>query len=66
MADAANGLPPGVNPENNYVPGAPLINPQNRAPNRQLNQNPLMNIRDRLFHALFFKTALTYAKAVPK
>lgn len=64
MADAANGLPPGVNPENNYVPGTPLINPQNRQ--RPQNQNPLINIRDRLFHALFFKTALTYAKTVPK
>ena len=29
-------------------------------------QNPLLNVRDRLFHALFYRIALTYARAVPK
>lgn len=29
-------------------------------------QNPLISVRDRLFHALFFKTALAYAQTVPK
>lgn len=29
-------------------------------------QNPLINVRDRLFHALFFKTAIAYAQMVPK
>lgn len=27
--------------------------------------NPLLNVRDRLFHALFFKIAITYARAIP-
>ena len=30
------------------------------------NQNPLINVRDRLFHALFFKAALTYARTFPR
>ncbi|NWW47905.1 MBRL protein, partial [Pedionomus torquatus] len=30
-----------------------------------LNQNPLINVRDRLFHALFFKMAVTYARLFP-
>uniref|UniRef100_A0A6B2E4R0 Uncharacterized protein n=1 Tax=Phlebotomus kandelakii TaxID=1109342 RepID=A0A6B2E4R0_9DIPT len=63
MTDA-NVLPPGVNPENNAIPGVPLINNNNRPRNN--NQNSLMNVRDRLFHALFFKTALAYAQAIPK
>ena len=29
-------------------------------------QNPLVNVRDRLFHALFYRVALTYARAFPK
>lgn len=29
-------------------------------------QNALVNVRDRLFHALFYRTAVTYAHAVPK
>ncbi|XP_017599300.1 PREDICTED: LOW QUALITY PROTEIN: membralin, partial [Corvus brachyrhynchos] len=34
-------------------------------PNPNLNQNPLINVRDRLFHALFFKMAVTYARLFP-
>ncbi|KAK9300076.1 hypothetical protein QLX08_007118 [Tetragonisca angustula] len=30
------------------------------------NQNPLVNVRDRLFHALFIKAALTYARTFPR
>lgn len=30
------------------------------------NQNPLFNVRDRLFHALFFKVAIAYAKTFPR
>lgn len=30
------------------------------------NQNPLINVRDRLFHALFIKAALTYARIFPR
>ncbi|XP_033120826.1 membralin-like [Anneissia japonica] len=29
------------------------------------NNTPLVNVRDRLFHALFFKIAITYARAFP-
>ncbi|KAB0803445.1 hypothetical protein PPYR_00415 [Photinus pyralis] len=54
----------GVNPENNYVNIGPLIN-TNRLRNNN-NQNPLFHVRDRLFHTLFFRTALAYARTVPK
>lgn len=30
------------------------------------NQNPLVNVRDRLFHAIFIKTAVIYAKTFPR
>lgn len=33
---------------------------------RPISQNPLINVRDRLFHALFFKSALQYAQMIPK
>lgn len=33
--------------------------------NPNINQNPLINVRDRLFHALFFKMAVTYARLFP-
>ncbi|KAM4657410.1 membralin isoform 2-T2 [Amazona ochrocephala] len=33
--------------------------------NPNLNQNPLINVRDRLFHALFFKMAVTYTRLFP-
>jgi len=29
-------------------------------------QNPILNVRDRLFHALFYRITLTYARAFPK
>ncbi|XP_035269991.1 membralin isoform X1 [Anguilla anguilla] len=37
----------------------------NRIRNPNINQNPLINVRDRLFHALFFKMAVTYARLFP-
>lgn len=37
----------------------------NRLRNPNVNQNPLINVRDRLFHALFFKMAVTYARLFP-
>ncbi|XP_034387106.1 membralin [Cyclopterus lumpus] len=50
---------------NNNVP----LNNNNIGPNRirnpNINQNPLINVRDRLFHALFFKMAVTYARLFP-
>lgn len=59
-----NNLPPGVNPDNNIIPGAPAINPANRQRNN--NPNPLFNVRERLFHALFFKVAVAYARTFPR
>ncbi|XP_078656572.1 membralin-like isoform X2 [Branchiostoma floridae x Branchiostoma belcheri] len=38
----------------------------NQERNINNNQNHLGNVRDRLFHALFFKVAITYARAFPK
>lgn len=64
-ANAANNLPPGVNPENNLMPGGPIIN-QGANRNRNNNQNPLFSVRERLFHALFFKFALAYARTFPR
>ncbi|XP_066552436.1 membralin isoform X2 [Amia ocellicauda] len=50
-----------VNVNNN-----PINNPgANRIRNPNINQNPLINVRDRLFHALFFKMAVTYARLFP-
>ncbi|XP_062815607.1 membralin isoform X2 [Anolis carolinensis] len=48
-------------PANNNVGGTP----GNNRGVRNLNQNPLINVRDRLFHALFFKMAVTYARLFP-
>ncbi|XP_023699724.1 membralin isoform X2 [Paramormyrops kingsleyae] len=47
------------NPLNNNNAGP------NRIRNQNINQNPLINVRDRLFHALFFKMAVTYARLFP-
>ncbi|CAO1342942.1 unnamed protein product [Diamesa serratosioi] len=55
--------------ENVHIPGEPPIIPNNNRPrNPRVNNNttPLINIRDRLFHALFFKTALAYSQSIPK
>lgn len=51
-----------VNPENNHAPGGPLITP-NRTRNNPNQQ--LYNVRDRLFHSLFFRAALVYARTFP-
>lgn len=50
-------------PNNNNVPLN--NNNNNRMRNPNINQNPLINVRDRLFHALFFKMAVTYARLFP-
>lgn len=52
-----------ANADNHIGPG-PLLN-TNRVRNNN-NQNPLFNVRDRLFHALFFKVAIAYAKTFPR
>ena len=47
------------------VPGVAADN--NNVRQRNMNQqNPLLNVRDRLFHALFYRIALAYARAIPK
>jgi len=33
--------------------------------NNNVPQHPLLNVRDRLFHALFYRMATVYAHAVP-
>ncbi|KAJ8686373.1 hypothetical protein QAD02_022167, partial [Eretmocerus hayati] len=45
----------------------PVLNNNNlnRARNNN-NQNPLFSVRDRLFHALFIKSALLYARTFPR
>ena len=45
----------------------PAADNNNRARNNNQPQqaNPLLNVRDRLFHALFYRIALTYARAFP-
>lgn len=70
MTDTNNGLPQDVNPENNPRPDTPLINNNNIFNNNnnnrsRNNQNSLISVRDRLFHALFFKIALAYSQTVP-
>lgn len=58
-----NNLPRGVNLDNNVLPGGPLIDHLNRNRN---NQNPLLNVRETLFHALFIKLAIAYARTFPR
>lgn len=75
MASVPNGSQPGNNANNggpsvgarntpNNSPNNPPNNNTNNNRNRN-NQNPLISVRDRLFHALFFKIALAYAQTVP-
>ncbi|XP_030835946.1 membralin-like [Strongylocentrotus purpuratus] len=48
------------------LPNIPAAqNANNARANNNNNNNPLLNVRDRLFHALFFKIAITYARAFP-
>ncbi|KAI5101873.1 membralin isoform X1 [Silurus meridionalis] len=53
------------NQNNNNAPLNNNNGPGNRLRNPNVNQNPLINVRDRLFHALFFKMAVTYARLFP-
>lgn len=52
-------------PTNNIPPPENVTGNNNRPP-RNNNQIQLINIRDRLFHALFFKVAVTYARTFPR
>ncbi|XP_027808189.2 membralin isoform X2 [Marmota flaviventris] len=60
MSEHAAPAAPGPGPNGGGGP-APARGP--RTPN--LNPNPLINVRDRLFHALFFKMAVTYSRLFP-
>ncbi|XP_035141726.1 membralin isoform X2 [Callithrix jacchus] len=60
MSEHAAAGAPGPGPNGGGGP-APARGP--RTPN--LNPNPLINVRDRLFHALFFKMAVTYSRLFP-
>lgn len=55
------------NNHNTSSPTRPVLNnnSMNTARNNN-NQNPLVNVRDRLFHAIFIKAALTYARTFPR
>ena len=50
-------------PRTNAAPVGNRANTRNIPPQAG---NQLINVRDRLFHALFYRVALTYARAVPK
>ncbi|RZF41371.1 hypothetical protein LSTR_LSTR000085 [Laodelphax striatellus] len=60
----------GLAANENAAPGANNNHTNNRARNNNNNNNnnanPLINVRDRLFHALFFKAALAYARTFPR
>ncbi|XP_052603231.1 membralin isoform X3 [Peromyscus californicus insignis] len=61
MSEHAAAPGPGPNGGGGGGGAAPVRGP--RGPN--LNPNPLINVRDRLFHALFFKMAVTYSRLFP-
>lgn len=45
----------------------PVLNNNNMNTARNNNnQNPLFNVRDRLFHAVFIKASLAYARTFPR
>ncbi|KAK2585267.1 hypothetical protein KPH14_009963 [Odynerus spinipes] len=44
----------------------PVLNNNNMNIARNNNQNPLLNVRDRIFHAIFIKAALAYARTFPR
>ncbi|XP_009941270.2 membralin isoform X2 [Opisthocomus hoazin] len=56
---------PNHHPANNNGGGGAAGGNNRGVRNPNLNQNPLINVRDRLFHALFFKMAVTYARLFP-
>ncbi|VFV21448.1 low quality protein: [Lynx pardinus] len=60
MSEHAAPGAPGPGPNGG---GGPVPARGPRTPN--LNPNPLINVRDRLFHALFFKMAVTYSRLFP-
>ncbi|XP_071445373.1 membralin [Hetaerina americana] len=70
-ADGDTGEPRGGNGTPSSPPPPPpggdnMNNNRGRNNNNNNNQNPLINVRDRLFHALFFKAAVAYARTFPR
>ncbi|VTJ68858.1 membralin isoform X2 [Marmota monax] len=63
MSEHAAHAAPGPGPNGGGGGGGPAPARGPRTPN--LNPNPLINVRDRLFHALFFKMAVTYSRLFP-
>lgn len=63
MSEHAAPGAPGPGPNGGGGGGGPVPARGPRTPN--LNPNPLINVRDRLFHALFFKMAVTYSRLFP-
>jgi len=55
-AAAADNVGEAANADNNNQP---------ERNNNNVPQHPLLNVRDRLFHALFYRMATVYAHAVP-
>lgn len=52
----------------NYADNANVNNSNNNNNNNNrntINNVPLLGVRDRLFHAMFFKASVTYARSVP-
>jgi len=60
-----NGVPPRPAGADNI--GAADADNNNRPErnNNNIPQHPLLNVRDRLFHALFYRMATVYARAMP-
>lgn len=68
MTEPAAANPNMPRPDNGNVNNPDvIISPPVNANNRNRNtQNALINVRDRLFHAIYFKAALLYAQIFPK
>ncbi|XP_076621887.1 membralin isoform X2 [Colletes latitarsis] len=76
MSEVDGGAIPTTNNQNgaaihnNHIAGGatqPNLNNNNMNTTRNNNnQIPLVNVRDRLFHAMFIKAALTYARTFPR
>ncbi|XP_046388898.1 membralin [Ischnura elegans] len=64
-ARGGNGTPPSPPPPP-PPEGDNMSNNRARNNNNNNNQAPLINVRDRLFHALFFKAAVAYARTFPR
>jgi len=73
IGDATNGTQPSPSspPTNSSIPTPsqpqpPPITPPPSPPLLQQQQQTIVHVRDRLFHALFYRVALMYARKFPK